>query len=248
MKLLPKLVISGIVAVGMAMGATGYFVISSINTDMSQRLSNRLAGDTRFAASRITDKRDQISAITQVVSQAREIRKALVLLESRGVSQILNDQIAVYPFINYILVTELDGTVFAASTSDGMRKRLEGEQLLSRQVKENPMYTLGNEGELNIGEVGIDPYLTIIGLKKEYSQWYSMDIRRKGGTIGRVVLSVDWSGIHTKLLNSIFEELVQTGNPIDAVFITELDNNIICSAGRPQQCHFPKGRHESPSV
>ena len=232
MKLLSKLVILGIVSVGLAMGSTGYFVISDINKGMSLRLSNRLAGDTRFAAARIIDKRDQIGAITQIVAQAREIRKALVLFENRGVSQILNDQIAVYPFINYILVTELDGTVFAASTGDGNRQRLNGEQLLSKQVKDNPMYAFDSEGDDNallMGSVGIDPYLDIIGLEKEYSQWYSMDIQKKGETIGRVILSVDWSGIHTKLLDTIFEELIQTGNPIDSVFITELNGRVICS-------------------
>jgi len=230
-KLLSKLVISGIFAVGLAMGSTGYFVISSISTDMTLRLSNRMAGDTHFAAARIADKQDQIGAITKIIAQARKTRRALVLFESRGVSQILNDQIAVYPFINYILVTELDGTVFAASTGDGKRNRLNGEQLLSKQAKENPMYIFKADSkgsELLIGSVGVDPYLDIIGLERKYSQWFSMDIRNRGELIGKVILSVDWSGIHTTLLDDIFDELNQTGNPIDSVFITENDNNVIC--------------------
>jgi len=230
-KLLSKLVISGIFAVGLAMGSTGYFVISSISTDMTLRLSNRMAGDTHFAAARIADKQDQIGAITKIIAQARKTRRALVLFESRGVSQILNDQISVYPFINYILVTELDGTVFAASTGDGNRNRLNGEQLLSKQAKENPMYIFKAESkgsELLIGSVGVDPYLDIIGLERKYSQWFSMDIRNRGELIGKVILSVDWSGIHTSLLDDIFDELNQTGNPIDSVFITENDNSVIC--------------------
>ncbi|MEE8059631.1 MAG: ATP-binding protein [Pseudomonadales bacterium] len=232
MKLAPKIVLTGILAVGLIMGATGYLVIYSINKDMSDSLSNRLAGDAHFTARRITEKQVQIAAITEVIAKMRDITRALHLYENRGVSQILNDQIAVYPFINYILVTEPDGSIFSVSTRDSAGNRVFGEQLLLQNILDHPMYQADSNDQVKIGQIGDDPYIKMIAMERRFSQWYSAAITKRGDSIGRIVVSIDWSIIHGNLLNNIVQELLVTGNPIEAVLITNNQGRILSHSYR----------------
>ena len=227
MKLTSKIVFTGIIAVGLIMGAIGSLIVSGIDREMKYSLEHWLAGNAKFAAARINDKANHVSAITQVIAKSRTIPKALDRFESRGVNAILNDQISIYPFINYILVTEADGAVFAASTRDGDGHKTRGEDLLLERVADHPMYRRNVDDQVQIGPIGYDPYLAIIGSQRGYAQWYSTNILQKGQIIGKVIVSIDWESIHTQLLNDIVNELNVTENPIDAVFILDAANRVL---------------------
>lgn len=155
------------------------------------------------------------------------LAKALDLFESRGISQVLNQQIKVYPFINYILVTDIDSSVFAVSTRDAKGNKLPGEQLLMKSVGENPMYASAPNQNGENGIVGIDPYLSVLGLEKKYSQWFSSPVKKRGNTIGQVIVSIDWSSVNAQLLESIYSELLNTDNPIDSILITSKHGQIM---------------------
>jgi len=226
MKLAPKIALIGVFAVSLVMSVMGYLFISSIKADMSASLKNREAGDLHFAMKRIKLQADYVSDITRVVAKTREIPRALDTFESRGVNQILNDQIEIYPFVNYILILENDGSIFAVSTRDNLGRKTKGEQLLLLQADEHPLYSASeNSLDVNIGMVDQDPYLKIAGLDKgAFSQWYRIDINKRGKAIGQVVVSIDWSQVQGKLLDDIVFELQQTGNPIKSATIEVIDN------------------------
>ena len=228
MKLTAKIVFTGILAVGLIMSAIGYLIVSGIDREMTRNLDNWLAGDAKFAAARINEKATHVSAITQAIAKAREIPRALSTYESRGINAILNDQIAIYPFINYILVTENDSSVFAASTLDGDRNKTRGEDLLLERAQEHPMYQPDSSRQpVSVGRIGYDPYLAIIGLNRGYAQWFATDIEHRGEIVGQVIVSIDWETIHTALLDDIVKELSDTGNPIDAAFVTDSKQRIL---------------------
>jgi len=220
MNLAPKITLIGILTVGVIMGVTGYFVVSNIRTDMSESLSNRLAGDASFAKSRVAQNVKHIASITRVISKIRDIPRALNLYENRGINQLLNDQIEIYPFINFILVIENDGSIFSVSTRDSQGKKNQGEQLLSRTVRDHPMFPAENTELVRQGNVGIDPFLSVIGISRTFSQWFASDVIKRGHVIGQVVISVDWSKQYAELAEGIVNELLATNNPIKGVSIS----------------------------
>ena len=227
MKLAPKITLIGILTVGLIMGVTGYFVVSSIGTEMSESLSNRLAGDASFAKSRVAINKRQTASITRVISKIRDIPRALDLYESRGINQLLNDQIEIYPFINFILVIENDGSIFSVSTRDSQGNKNQGEQLLSKAVRDHPMFPVESTELVRQGNVGVDPFLSIIGASKKYTQWFASDVVKRGRVIGQVVISVDWSKQYSELAENIVNELQATQNPIKSVSITNKQGEII---------------------
>jgi len=231
-KLAPKIALIGFLVVSLIMGATGYFVVSSLNKDMRANLASRQAGDLQFAIARIKQQADYVSDITRVVARIRDIPRALDTYESRGINQILNDQIEIYPFINYILVLENDGSIFAVSTRDNHGGKTKGEQLLLLQADEHPLYSVSEEAlkgsNINISSVNQDPYLDIVDLEKgQFSQWYRAAIYKRGKAIGQVVVSIDWSQVQGGLLDDIVHELQNTGNPIKFVTISKLGSTHI---------------------
>lgn len=227
MKLIPKVVLASMLAVTLSMAATGFVVLTKIQSNMLETVNRRLSGDAFFAVSRVTDKQEQIRKITRAISRTRKITKALHLYESRGVSQILNDQITIYPFINYIAVVERDGSIFSASTRDASGRRINGEQLLSRRIPEEIMaYSLARKEGLTVSP-GKDPYLSLLGIDRGFSQWFTERITKKGEIIGILVVSVDWETIHGKILKSIVDELVETKNPIIAAVLMNQERVIL---------------------
>jgi len=239
-KLVPKLVSVVTVAVVLTMVGIGALVISSIRLDMETIVANRLAGDTLFALSRVKEKQQQISALTQVVATRREIAKSLNLYESRGVNQILNDQITVYPFINYILIVEPDSSVFATSTRNHKGAKTHGEQLLLKLVTDNPLYLPFADDAVVISTPQHDPYMTIIGEKDRLAQWYSAPIRKRGDIIGWVIVCVDWELINATLMDHIVAQLVSTGNPISNVFVADPNGKILVHSDKDDEHHQDK--------
>ncbi len=250
MKLITKVVLTCMLAVTLSMAATGFVVLTKIQSNMLETVNRRLAGDAFFAVSRVTDKQEQIRKITRAISRKRKITKALHLYESRGVSQILNDQVSIYPFINYIAVVERDGKIFSASTRDGEGKKINGEQLLSKRVPEEVMaYSIARKGGLTIAPTK-DPYLSMLGIKRGLSQWFTEKITKKGEVIGVLIVSVDWEAIHGKILRSIVNELVETKNPIIAAVLMNQER-VILSGFTHRKIHdnslFDQGQKFSPT-
>ncbi len=250
MKLIPKVVLVSMLAVSLSMAATGFVVLTKIQSNMLETVNRRLAGDAFFAVSRVTDKQEQVRKITRAISRKRKLIQALHLYESRGVSQILNEQISIYPFINYVAVVERDGSIFSASTRDGQGKKINGEQLLSRRIPgEILAYSIARNDGLTVSP-GKDPYLSLLGVQRGLSQWFTEKITKRGDAIGILVVSVDWESIHGEILQSIVDELVETKNPIIAAVLMDQDG-VILSGYTHRKLHgnalFDQGKKFQPT-
>ncbi|CCN37613.1 putative Signal transduction histidine kinase fused with Methyl-accepting/ Phosphatase (HAMP) domain [Vibrio nigripulchritudo SO65] len=229
MKLTTKVVLTVISTLSMLMAAMGYLLVSSTKQDMSERLFNEMTIDSKYALNALNNSIENNVAIAQVIARNRDIAKALDLLENRGINQILNDQLEVYPFINYILVLDEENTVFATTTRDHQGKKINGEKLLLESVHSHPMYKESDGTKTVIGEVMLDPYLPELGLDQHLSQWFIAHIQVRGKTFGKVVISANWTEIAYNLLSEVTRSITSAGRPLELLLLTDIQDKIYAS-------------------
>ncbi|OUR61837.1 hypothetical protein A9Q74_07980 [Colwellia sp. 39_35_sub15_T18] len=240
MKLIPKVITICILVALIVVGSLGYFVFSSLKKERLQTIAKGMNSDVSFMVSNLEDGHKKITDITQIVARNRQVKKALSLFENRGVSQELNDLIEIYPFINYILVVELDGTIFSSSTRDGNKRKINGEELLLKNIKHHPFYMQPEKSLVAISSIGQDEYLSLIGIEsgsengveKIIAQWYSVNIIKRGQAIGELIISVDWESIVINQLDQDIKELAVAKTSLIGAIIKNEENKIVVARYR----------------
>ena len=234
MKLIPKVISICVLVALIIAGILGYFVYSSLKNDRLQTIAKGMNSDVAFMVSHIEEQQQKIAEISQIIARNRQVKKALSIFENRGISQELNDLIEVYPFINYILVAELDGTIFSTSTRDGHKNRVNGEELLLENIKLHPLYLQPSHEKLGLSSIGHDPYLSRIDIKDDVAQWSSVNITKRGSIIGELIISIDWRNIIIDQLTQDVNELAESKssligaiikNSADEVIVTQFQKN-----------------------
>ena len=239
MKLHLKLLIFGSIIISLALGAMGYFVIEKTSENLHSQISKQLEGNIKLGLSKLHETEIALTNITQVIAHNRNIKKALHLLESRGTSQIINDLIGIYPFLNYIIIAEPDGTIFSSSTIDHDGKKIAGEELLLENIKTNKLFTAPSQGVVSISDHGQDNFLKLLQFNtSKDSQWYSAEVVKRGQVIGQIALSIDWQTKYNTLLSSIKNQLYETDTSIDHIFLVD-QNNLIQASSATQ---FPRNQ------
>ncbi|QFU20558.1 response regulator [Shewanella eurypsychrophilus] len=222
MTLVSKLLVSSSMVIILVFGSLGYYLQHQLLNLVSHIHSSQLEGNVQLAIDKIATNHQQSISILHVASKNRQIRKALDLFENRGVSQVLNDLPSIYPFINYAIITEPDGTIFSVSTRDPNNNRINGELLLLNNISDNPLYTPLNEGQTSSSsQPQADPYLKIIGVPLHLSQWLMTRILKRGELIGYVILSVDWQSLNSSILKNVVDELNASGSAITSATVYE---------------------------
>lgn len=219
MKLITKLIVSASITVILVIGSVGYYLQFQVRSFMLEMQASHIEGNAELAVTKIDDKQQQILDILKVAARNREIKKALDLYDSRGIGQVLNDLPYIYPFINYVLVTEPDGSVFSSSTRNHRDKKLDGENLLLHNILIHPLFNALTEEDTFYSSYHIDPYLNLIGIAKNKSQWLATKIKKRGKFIGWLVISIDWHKVNQAVLKTLVEELNHTNNHVTAAFI-----------------------------
>ncbi|NQZ24161.1 MAG: response regulator [Colwellia sp.] len=227
MKLIPKVISICVLVALIVISTLGSFVFEYLKYDRMQTIEEGMNSDVSFITSHLEEKQERIADISQIIARNRQVTKALSLFENRGISQELNDMIEIYPFINYILVTELDGTIFSTSTRDGNKQRVNGEELLLKNINSHPFYQEANANVVGISSIGQDEYLPVLGIKGDISQWYSVNINKRGKVIGKLVISVNWRRIVIKQLDEDINELASSKDSLIGAIIKNSENEII---------------------
>jgi len=234
MKLNLKLLLWGGLSITLWIGGMNYFVVHKATQTLQEQISKQLNGNVKLGVSKIVEVNNELTKVTQVIARNRYISKALHLLEGRGVNPILNDLISIYPYINYISVTEPDGTIFASSTRDFNGNKIAGEELLLKDLRTNAMYVKPITEGVITGSPGSDDYLPLIGLERGRSQWFSAPVKKRSEVIGWIVVSFDWQTEYNSLLHDIKSYLTATENPITNVLLINQQNTILacnCDTG-----------------
>jgi len=243
MKLIPKVITICLLIALIVVGSLGYFVFSYLKNDRLQTIAKGMNSDVSFIVSHLEDGQKKITSITQVIARNRQVKKALSLFENRGVSQELNDLIEVYPFINYILVVELDGTIFSSSTRDGNKKRVNGEELLLKNIHHHPFYVQPEKSQVGISSIGQDEYLSLIGINNRLAQWYSVNIIKRGQVIGELIISIDWRRIVINQLDQDISELSTAKTSLIGAIIKNDENKVVVARYR-QNASLANKYHE----
>ncbi len=230
MNLLPKILLMVMISISVIMGVVSYLSIEGTRQVVNREIDRLMSNSLTFAEAKILEENQSIRRTTEIISLNPAVSKALFLLVSRGVNRVLNDLIAVYPFFHYILIIERDGNIFASSTRDNQRNRIPGERLLGRNFMENPLFPELVSEKITIGSPGDDPYLSLMGRESSMSQWFVAPIRKRGETIGWIVVSYKWQTEITQLLKQIFRQLEETGDPILETLVIDDKHIIIASA------------------
>lgn len=230
MKLLPKVIITCVVTAFAIIGGLSYLLFSSVKHERLTTIEKGMDSDVAFMVSRLREKQNQIENLAKIISQNRQVKKSLSLNESRGISQELNDLISIYPFINYILVAERDGLVFASSTVNFNKQKTNGEKLLLKPISNNALYIKPQEDLVGISEAGKDSFLDLIELdNKQFGQWFTVNIFKRRKVIGELVISVDWKMIYQQQLEQIINELSHYKTSLIGAIIMDDTNRVLVS-------------------
>ena len=228
MKLYSKLVISITLLIAFALSLTGIVIIDKTSQTLQTQISKQLKGNVTLGISRVQAVQNEFKNITKVIARNRNIKKALHLLESRGISATLNDLAQIYPYLNYITVTEEDGIIFSSNTLDYQGRKTQGEELLSRNIFNNPLFVQPQAKTVTVGRIAHDPYLkTLRQGSTKLSQTLSAEVLKRGDVIGWVALSLDWQKQYDQLLKDIKEQLTESEEAITAVILTDKRKRII---------------------
>ena len=227
MKLVTKLILFGCLTVISVFAITGYYLQVQLKNYIFEVQSTHLDGNLELAKSKLADRQKDNFAILEIAARNRALRKALDLFDNRGISQIMNDLPHVYEFINYVLITEPDGAVFSASTSNYHKEKVNGERLLLLNVAQHPLFIKAQNKDHFVSKVGLDPYLKTMDINQKHSQWLVSKVEKRGEFIGWIILSINWNSVQTAELSSLVNELNKTGSRITGMYIVAGDNTIL---------------------
>ena len=227
MKIATKIIPIVLLGVALVMGITAFFTLHNTRKDMLDLVARQLSGNVEHSVQKIEEMESAMLQTAKTIARNRGISKALHLLESRGVNQVLNDLPSIYPRINYVAITTPNGEVFAISTRDNQGEKVRGELLLNESVHENPLLTAPTDNETGIGTPGVDPYLEIMGLQRGVAQWISTSIKKRDKTIGWLIVSMDWESAVNDALTDLMRQLTITDNPIEAIYFVDAGKRIL---------------------
>ena len=227
MKIVNKIILLVIASVISIMGVVSVITSQQTETIVTDQVGRALNAELALAVNEVQNTKLTIQRTANVIARNRAIRRALDTGVSRGVNQILNDLVVIYPFFNYVIIAELSGEVFAISTKDGQRRKVSGEQILGLNINENALYQNPSPRKITAGEPGHDPFLVEIGLQAGAAQWHIAPILKRGKVIGWIVLSYKWEAELSGILKRITRNLVTGGNPTIATILTDSNGDIV---------------------
>jgi len=227
MKIVTKILLLVIASITIVMGVVSYLSVHQIEKMLHQQIDYLLANNLEFSEIKILESAESIRRTTEIVARRPEISKALFLQLSRGINQVLNEIVIIYPFYNYVLIVEPDGVIFAASTMDNQGNKIAGEQLLGRNFRENPLFSEPSLNATIMGNPGHDHFLSLIEINRGMSQWFITPVRKSDKLIGWVVISYNWQNEMFNLLVEITEQLTKVGTPIVEAILADESGKIV---------------------
>ena len=230
MKIITKILILVSLLVALVMGGISVVVTQKSQEAVYEQIDQILGTNLEFSVTEVLKAQQSVKSTAEVIARNRAVSKALYLNVSRGINQILNDLIGVYPVFNYILVADPDGEVFSTSTQDSEGKRVPGEQLLGLNITDNPLYEEAHNKYISMGRPGTDTYLNLMELTAGKSQWIIAPIKKRGKLIGWIVLSYKWEQELSSLLQAINNRLVDVGTPAIETILSNAEGNIVLSS------------------
>lgn len=227
MKIINKITLLVIASVFLIMGVVGVVTSWQTQSIVIEQVGHTLGAELAFAVNEVLNTKQTIQRTAKVIARNRSISRALDLGVSRGVNQILNDLVIIYPFFNYVLIAEPDGQVFAISTKDNQGRKVAGEQILGANIYGNPLYQEPPSQKVFAGRLGQDAFLTQMGMGRSTTQWYVTPIYKRGKAIGWIVLSYNWKDEMSALLEKVTRHLLANEGHAITTILTNSSGKVI---------------------
>ncbi len=227
MKIVSKIVILVAVSTVTVISVVTTISIHSAKIILSEQIERLLINNLEFVAEDIRKSSADVRRVTEIISHHPAFTKALDLQVTRGVNRVLNEMMSIYPFLRYIIITEPNGDIFGANTLDSDGNKIAGEQLLGVNIKRNLLHLNDSKQDVSVSSPGIDPLLSIIGMREGVTQWFVSPLHKGGNMIGWIVVAYDWQKDLNDLLIRAGQHLEEAGNPIIETVLTDKEGNII---------------------
>ena len=237
MKIIPKILLFILIFLIVIMGMISFFSIKKAQEIVYEQIDHLLVNNLEAVEESILAKIEENKRVATIISRHPVIAKAMDLNVSRGVNRILNEMVINYSFIDYSMVVEPNGDIFAVSTLDNFGHKTKGEQLLGKSIKDHPLFVTPMTHQTTESTPGIDPFLAMINLKEGMNQWFVYPLYKRGNLTGYVVISYAWKREITKLLVKIHQRLTAVGNPIEETILIDEKNDVIAGVALNKE-HF----------
>ncbi|MGD8108920.1 PAS domain S-box protein [Vibrio sp. TRT 17S01] len=186
-------------------------------------VNQQLSGTLELVSGIIEENNTATLSIAELNAQNRNIKKAIDTGINRGIAQSLNDVVKTHDFINYIIIVDYDGTVFAASTITSNNQRFNSEPWLLTNVEKFDVFSSLMTDRALLSPPSTDPLISSDD-KNTLSQWVASPIYLRNQLVGWVMISLDWEKRYFSLLSATYEKLRHAYYPIQAIELSFADS------------------------
>jgi len=227
MRLISKILVLLMLSVFVIMITVGLFIRRETKKIVTMEVDHQLQQNIGFIETLIKKEAEFTEKSIVIHTHHPAIGKALHQQKSGGVNRVLNDLVSIYPYYHYVLIVTLGGEIFATNTIDGKGGVIKGEQLLGQNFKDNPLFVTTQADRMVKGAPGRDPFLSILGIDKQLSQWFLCPVIQGGELVGWAVFAYDWKDNMERQLAQIEKHLQDVGFPVTEVLITDDQEKIL---------------------
>ncbi len=231
MKIIPKISIVLVIVVLVIMGAVSFFTVRWTQKLFNHQIHRMMSENLDHIRLKIIEIENNIQNTAKILSQHPGLKIALILGQNRGVNRILNDLISVYPYFNYILIVEPDGSIFASSTRDNKGKENGGEQLPGINIKNDMILSENLASEMISLSPGQDPFFRIMGLEGGMSQWHVVPVLKKEKITGWIIVSYNWQYEMGAILRESATNLGKIGYTGTELYLATENGDVIAKSG-----------------
>lgn len=228
MKLRAKLILPVIGIVITVMAVVGSLVLYQTEKLFHKQTNQHYSDQLLLIDTQLHITADNIKRATNVIANRSNVRKILHLGTSIGASQTLNQIVKIYPYVNYILIVDIQGEVYAANTRNADGKKIYGEGLMGLNIKSELLTAGLLNNEVSLGLPGQDPHAVALGVGSIKSQWFSAPVVRRGSHLmGWVLVSYDWHSQISLLFQKMKKRLRQLNDPVTEILLLDHDDRVV---------------------
>ncbi len=211
--------------------AVSYFLDNQTRISLLQGIDQFLHITLQNTSDQIDKELLYVEKSAKVISANPGIRRSLDRGNSIGINSQLNQIVAAYPDLFYVLLLDKEKNVFAVNTLDSNRRKLFSEILLGETILDHPLLARQADKGVTRGKVGVDPFLQKMELVGGYAQWFVAPVVVRGEALGWVVLSFRFEDAMTHQLSSQVSRLKSYGYPVVYSQLVDENNNLIAGEG-----------------
>ncbi len=234
-----------------SLSSVNWLFSNYINSYVSQRIDSQLDEHLFSIEMQLNRKNQEIENIAKIISVEPDIRRALHLNTSVGISQALNHFISIYPFFNYVFLTDLNGEIFSTSTRDNKGNKLPGELILGHQLSSEQIYSSALKQKTRVTNIKKDQFFSYLGIntdKAENSQWYTTPVYYRHEVIGWVIISYRWKEQTSLLLNEAKQLLIDADYPVTGLWVEKNGSVLSGNKKKPTQISAHESLLKSHSI